>query len=455
MIEKESRILIIDDEPDICDQLSGLLSEIGYICEYRTSSEAGIELFKKKSFSLVLLDIWLNNSKFNGFQALEKILVIDQNIPVLMISGHGNIETAVNSIKKGAYDFIEKPFDSDLLIFKIKKAMENLFLKRRIEKFVNKDLDSDLIANSKPFKNLEKNISRVSKTDSNILLIGDDGSGKEFIASKIHIHSHRAKKNFKFLDCKIDQKILEKELFGFEENQVIKTIGLLDEVNNGTIYLKNINFMSKGLQGKILRIMEEKKYYRIGAINPKILNLRVFASIKKNFQDNDYGLRNDLFKKLNFTIIEIPGLEVRKDDIADLISLFSRKIFEEKGLHPKKFSNETMGYLLDLKYFKNVSQLKKFVEWIIIMLNDKIKNEITKDDLVELGINPSDFINNLSTNLLDLKIKDAREDFEKKYLIYNLKKFKYNVSKMSVEIGMERTAIYRKLKILKINMDFT
>ena len=213
--------------------------------------------------------------------------------------------------------------------------------------------------------------------------------------------------------------------------------------------------MSKGLQGKILRIMEEKKYYRIGAINPKILNLRVFASIKKNFQDNDYGLRNDLFKKLNFTIIEIPGLEVRKDDIADLISLFSRKIFEEKGLHPKKFSNETMGYLLDLKYFKNVSQLKKFVEWIIIMLNDKIKNEITKDDLVELGINPSDFINNLSTNLLDLKIKDAREDFEKKYLIYNLKKFKYNVSKMSVEIGMERTAIYRKLKILKINMDFT
>ncbi len=453
MIVKESRILIIDDEPDICDQLSGLLSDIGYNCDFRTSSEAGIELFKKKSFSLVLLDIWLNNSKFDGFQALEKILAIDQNVPVLMISGHGNIETAVNSIKKGAYDFIEKPFDSELLIFKIKKAMENLFLKRRIERFVKKDLDSNLIANSKKSKTLEKNISRVSKTDTNILLIGNHGSGKEFVASKIHSYSHRSNKSFKYIDCNIDQEILEKELFGFEENQVIKTLGLLDEVNNGTIYLKNIDYISNNLQGKILRILEEKKYYRIGALNPNSLNLRFVASRSNDFPKKNVILREDLIKKLNFSVIEIPSFEERKEDIEGLVSLFSKKFFEEKGLHQKLIPHETFSYLLNLKFFKNVSQLKKFIEWIIIMLNHKNDNEISKTDLLELGINPINKNDNYSSHFLDLKIKEAREDFEKKYLIYNLEKFKYNVSKMASEIGMDRTALYRKLKILKVNMD--
>ena len=167
-----NEILIIDDEIDICKQLSGLLNDLGYNSSYSNTSEEGIELFRTKNFSLVLLDILLNNSKFDGFQALEKLQRIDHNIPVIMISGHGNIETAVNSIKKGAYDFIEKPFDSDLLIFKIKKAIENYILKKKIERFSRKDLDSEIVAISKSSKFLEKKIQEVSKTDSNIILIG-------------------------------------------------------------------------------------------------------------------------------------------------------------------------------------------------------------------------------------------------------------------------------------------
>ena len=198
---KDSKILIIDDEPDICNQLSGLLNDIGYSCDNANTSEKGLEIFKQKSFSLVLLDIWLNNSKFDGFQALEKLQRIDHNIPVIMISGHGNIETAVNSIKKGAYDFIEKPFDSDLLIFKIKKAVENYILKKKIEKFSRKDLDSEIVAISKSSKFLENKIKDVSKTDSNILLNGDEGSGKEFVASKIHDYSHRSKKYLALLNA--------------------------------------------------------------------------------------------------------------------------------------------------------------------------------------------------------------------------------------------------------------
>ena len=447
---KDSKILIIDDEPDICNQLCELLNDIGYSCDKANTSEKGLEIFKQKSFSLVLLDIWLNNSKFDGFQALEKLRGIDQSIPVIMISGHGNIETAVNSIKKGAYDFIEKPFDSELLVFKIKKAIENFILKKKIEKFSRKDLDSEIVAISKSSKILEKKIKEVSKTDSNIVLIGDEGSGKEFVASKIHDSSHRAKKNFKSIDCKLDKNKFEEQLFGSEDNQVIKELGLLDEVNRGTVYLKNITSLANKLQGKILRILDEKKYYRIGALNPNVLDLRVVASSNKNLIDN---LRKDLLKKLNFTIIEIPDLSNRKSDVGSLIEIFSSEIFIEKGLRKKKFSSEVISYLIDLDYFRNIFQLKKFVEWIIVMLNNIDNDEINLTDVIGLGINLIEKKNALSDDSMNMNIKNAREDFEKKYLLFNLEKFKYNVSKMAHEIGMERTAIYRKLKLLNIKMD--
>ncbi len=451
MSSKESRILIIDDEPDICDQLSGLLNDIGYVCDKATTSEKGIEIFKKKNFTLVLLDIWLNDSKFDGFQALEKILSIDQNIPVIMISGHGNIETAVNSIKKGAYDFIEKPFDSDLLIFKIKKALENFVLKKKINDLAKKDIDSEIVASSKSSKILEKQINEISKIDSNVILIGDNGSGKEFVASRIHNLSHRAKKNFKSIDCKMEKLTLERNLFGYEENQVIKDLGILDEIDNGTIYFKNINFFPENLQGKILRILEEKKYYRDGALNSNPLNIRVIASTSTNFRK--INLREDLLKKLNFSIIEVPSLIKRKEDIEKLIEIFAAKTINEKNLLVERFSEDAISYIINLNFFKNISQLKKFVEWILVMLNSKNIVEISKNDLLSTFSDLSDSNYANSEDSMNLDIKDAREQFEKKYLIYNLQKFKYNVSKMSDAIGMERTALYRKLKLLNINTE--
>ena len=447
---RDNKILVIDDEPDICNQLCGLLNDIGYSCDKAYTSEKGLDIFKQKNFSLVLLDIWLNNSKFDGFQALEKLQGIDQNIPVIMISGHGNIETAVSSIKKGAYDFIEKPFDSELLVFKIKKAIENYILKKKIEKFSRKDLDSEIVAISKSSKLLEKKINEVSKTDSNVVLIGDEGSGKEFVASKIHYNSHRAKKHFKSIDCRLDKNKFEEQLFGSEDNQVIKELGLLDEVNSGTIYFKNITSLVDKMQGKILRILDEKKYYRIGALNSNVLNLRVIASSNRNSIDN---LRKDLLKKLNFTIIEIPKLSNRKSDMGSLIEIFSSEIFIEKGLRTKKFSSDVISYLINLNYFRNIFQLKKFVEWIVVMLSDIDNEEINLTEIIGLGKNLLDKKNGFAQDFMNMNIKNAREDFEKKYLLFNLEKFKYNVSKMAQEIGMERTAIYRKLKLLDIKID--
>jgi len=452
MIDKESRILIIDDEPDICDQLSGLLMDVGYNCDHAITSEHGLELFKKKNFSLVLLDIWLNNSKFDGFQALEKIRLFDKDIPVIMISGHGNIETAVNSIKKGAYDFIEKPFDSDLLIFKIKKALENLILKRKIENLAKKDNNFELVALSKASKLLEKKINQLSRTDSNILLIGGEGSGKEFLATTIHNSSHRSKKNFKSINCGQPELQLERNLFGVEEGKIIKDLGVLDEIDNGTLYLKNIQYLSNVIQGKILRILEEKKFYRLGSVSAKSLNIRLIASSNASLKKNDV-IRNDLLKKLNFTSIEIPSLMERKEDIGELITIFASEAFKDKGINKMYFSKEAISFLIRSECLQNISQLKTFVEWAIIMLNNKSIKEINKNHLIELGDNLTNSKESYTENNMNLKIKEAREEFEKNYLLYNLDKFDYNISKMSGEIGMERTALYRKLKSMKIKTE--
>ncbi len=451
MIEKESQILIIDDEPDICLQLSGLLNDIGYICDDAATAEKGLELFKKRKYSLVLLDIWLNNSKFDGFQALEKIIGIDQNIPVIMISGHGNIETAVNSIKKGAYDFIEKPFDGDLLVFKIKKALENFALKKKIQNISDRSINAKFVSNSKSSKSLDKSINSICKTDSNIFLKGTNGSGREFIASRIYKLSHRSNKTFKFVDCDYNESELEKDLFGYEENQVIKNMGVFDEANNGTIYFKNFNMISNTLQGKLLRAFEEKKFYRIGALNSNSLNLRVIISENQN--QNNKKIRNDFLKKLNFTSITIPNLRTRVEDINELIDIFSSQIINEKSLKNKKFSLESIEYLINLNFIDNFTQLKKFVEWIMTMLDKNESNEISKQEIHELGSNLANQSKFLSNESMNLNLKEAREEFEKKYLIYNLEKFKYNVSKMSSKIGMERTALYRKLKTLNIPME--
>ena len=225
---------------------------------------------------------------------------------------------------------------------------------------------------------------------------------------------------------------------------------MLDEVNNGTIYFKNIIDLADKLQGQILRVLDEKKYYRIGALNPNVLNLRVIASSNKDLLES---LRKDLLKKLNFTIIEIPSLSHRKNDIAELVEIFSAEIFVEKGLKIKKFSTEVISYLIDLDYFRNIFQLKKFVEWIIVMLNYIENDEINLSDVIDLGANLVVKKNIFTDDSMNMSIKNAREDFEKKYLLFNLEKFKYNVTKMAKEIGMERTAIYRKLKLLNIKTE--
>ena len=452
-----NEILIIDDEIDICKQLSGLLNDLGYNSSYSNTAEEGIELFRTKNFSLVLLDILLGNSKFDGFQTLEKIKNINQDIPVIMISGHGNIETAVNSIKQGAYDFVEKPFDGDIIVFKIKKALETLFLKRKLSNFQKLKSNLDLVKKSQPSKELNDFINLNAKNDNNILLKGDTGSGKQFVASIIHNRSYRANKNFKIINCNKKKEDFENEFFGKEENKIIEIPGLLEEVNYGTLYLKNIDLMSTSTQGKLLRILEERKYYRIGSFSPISLNLRIIASSHKNFDDLNKIIRKELLKQLNFTQINIPTLEDRLDDFDDLLKIFIKQSSEKRNIKNQQLSNDLIENLKEVGTFSNFSQLEKFIDWLVIMFEKRNIDIISKEIFEKLIIK----ICNLNQNIFDtdgdqlfnLKIKDARDTFEKKFLIYNLRKFKYNVSVLSSKIGMERTALYRKIKSMNIKMD--
>ncbi|MFL2662139.1 MAG: sigma-54-dependent transcriptional regulator [Alphaproteobacteria bacterium] len=452
-----NKILIIDDEIDICKQLSGLLNDLGYNSSYSNTAEEGIELFRTKNFSLVLLDILLNNSKFDGFQTLEKIKNINQDIPVIMISGHGNIETAVNSIKQGAYDFVEKPFDGDIIVFKIKKALETLFLKRKLSNFQKLKSNLDLVKKSQSSKELDDFINFNAKNDNNILLKGDTGSGKQFVASIIHNRSYRVNKNFKIINCNKRKEDFENEFFGKEENKIIEIPGLLEEVNYGTLYLKNIDLISTSTQGKLLRILEERKYYRIGSFSPISLNLRIIASSHKNFDDLNKIIRKELLKQLNFTQINIPTLEDRPDDFDDLLKIFIKQSFEKRNINNQQLSNDLIENLKEVGTFSNFLQLEKFIDWLVIMFEksniDIISKEIFEKLIIKIcNLNQNTFDTD-GDQLFNLKIKDARDIFEKKFLIYNLRKFKYNVSLLSSKIGMERTALYRKIKSMNIKMD--
>ena len=275
-------ILIVDDEKDICDQISGLLKDDGFLTFAANNSDDAIKYLKLEEINLVILDIWLNNSKLDGFKTLEKIKKLNELIPIIMISGHGNIETAVSAIKQGAYDFIEKPFDSDILLFKVNKALENIDLKREIKKLTNNN-EQLFVRNSDITKNLYTTISKISKTESTILLSGASGSGKEIVAKEIHNLSNRKNKPFGILSCaNLDPESLEKKLFGIEGKDNLIQIGILEKLNGGTILFDQIEDLPLKSQGKIIRFLEDQKIIRIGGNNSILINVRIIAITKVN-----------------------------------------------------------------------------------------------------------------------------------------------------------------------------
>ena len=447
-------ILVIDDEKDICEQICAILEDNFFSTAFAYNSEDAFKKIQKIRPNLVILDIWLNNSKLDGFMLLKKIKNFDSRIPVIMIRGHGNIETAINSIKNGAFDFIEKPFDIDLLIYKVKKALENQQLKNKIEKLIDNRLDFKFVANSKSTKKLNETIDKIAKTESFILLNGPAGSGKELLAKLIHRRSNRSKKSFRVINCaNLNPESFEQKIFGVEKNngEVIK--GFLEDSNGGTILFDQIEDMPISTQGKIIGFLEEQKFTRLGGIKSVKTDVRIISSTKTDLE-NSIKLnlfREDLFFKLNVIPINVPTLDERKDDIEDLINIFIDDYSKQNNFKKKVFSSECVEFFKSINLTGNVRQLRNLIQWILILLAE---SKITK---IEINHIPDEIKSQFNkktdqTFFRELPMKDAREIFEKNYIEQFLNKYDFNINKVSNVIGMERTALYRKIKNLNINL---
>lgn len=453
-MKKRSQILIVDDEKDICEQIAGILEDNFYETCYSLTSEDALKKIKDSSPKLIILDIWLNNSKLDGFMLMKKIKSFNQNIPIIMISGHGTIETAISSIKNGAFDFVEKPFDSELLLFKVKKALENQNLRNKIEQLIDNENGFEFIHESNTTLKLKNLIEKISKTESFVLLYGPPGSGKEVIAKLIHRLSNRSNNLFRVINCAtLDPQTFEQRLFGVERNSGEIVKGILEECNGGTILLDQVEDMPLNTQGRIIGFLEEQKFSRVGGMSNLITNIRILSStrvdLEKRIRQNLF--REDLYFKLNVIPMNVPSLNERKEDIASLVNIFSKDFIKKNNFKEKSFSKESISFFKNINLNGNVRQLKNLVEWILILLSEKAENKIRLEDI------PFEVKTQFSKELeidyfADISMREARDKFEKNYLEKSLRKYDFNINKVSNIIKMERTALYRKLKSLNIKI---
>lgn len=453
-------ILIVDDEKDIRNLIAGILDDEGYNCQQASNSDEAFEKIRQSFPQLVILDIWMKDSRLDGIEVLRELHRNHPNLPIIMISGHGNIETAVETIKIGAYDFIEKPFKTEKLLILIKNALETARLKEENQTLHSKaNIQVTLTGKSQPVFTLLSQIKKIGPSKSRVMIEGGPGSGKETVARALHLASDRAKQPFVILNCAaLHPEKFEEELFGIEnfgKAGAIK-IGLLERAHAGTLFLDEVGYMPIETQNKIIRVLHDQNFRRMGGNRNIEVNLRIISSTSQDLQKaiKDKKFREDLYYRLNVVPIKIPSLDERKEDIPFLVQDFLDH-HQQDGSHRNiRFSNSCLLFLQTLSWPGNVRQLKNLVEWLIIMLPEDHDGKITPEMLPpEItsradGEVPSDasFI-----ELFNLPIKEARESFEKDYLKTQIDRYGGNISKASESIGMDRTALHRKLKNLGVH----
>ena len=445
-----TEILIIDDNPDIRDILRDLISDAGYRTRVAANYNQALAEIDKKLPDVAIIDVKLDKGDNDGIELLNHIKTKNKDIPVIIISGHANIEMAVKSLKSGAFEFIQKPFDQDRLMNFVKRASENFDLKKQ-----NKELQTRLfhsfefVGSSQNIIKINEQIQRLSLTESRIFINGPTGSGKELIARKIHKISNRKSKPFIILNgALLDVKKYELELFGEEKNDGSISYGALEKASGGVLLIDEVSEIPLETQSKILRVLTDQKFKRINASHDISVDVRIICSSSKDIKEEikKGNFREDLFHRLNVFQIDVEPLNKRAQDIPLLINYFSQKIAENYNL--KEFNVDPDNhYLIDYSWPGNVRELRNLIERIAILAPDspeKISN-IIKESLKSQS---DDSLK--SEKSLSVPLKEAREHFEKEYLSTQLKKFGGNISKMAKFIGMERSALHRKLKGLNI-----
>ena len=456
----KQNILIVDDDKDICLTLSKILNSKGFQVTVANNSDAAISAIKGSSIDLVLLDVWLEGSKKDGLELLKIIKNYNPITPVILISGHANVEMAVKAIKQGAFYFIEKPFKSEQLFLIIDKAIENAFLKNKYEIYKeNLDDSEEIIGNTVLINNLKKKIKQISASNARVLITGDSGTGKNHIAKQIHNLSARSSKPFISINCALlNDKNFDKSFFG-EFTDTNKNLGYIQKAAQGTIYLKEICDLDHHIQGKITNFLQKESYSINSSSTGKDsfnTNIRFISSTSKdiNLEIEKKRLRKDLLYRLNVATLQIPPIKKRREDIPLLIDYFINKK-EKNNVNKIKLSDDVYPLLQTIDWPGNITQIKNFIEWLDIF----IKSSNKKIDVITTSMLPNDLVNednnDKSSNkdkksIMNLPIKDARKHFEREYLLNQVSRFGGNISKTANFIGMERSALHRKIKEIGI-----
>ncbi len=445
-----AEILIVDDNSDIRNILNELILDAGYKTRLAANYNQALNEIDKKIPDVAILDVKLDKGDNDGIELLTHIKSKNKDVPVIMISGHANIEMAIKSLKHGAFEFIEKPFDQTRLLNFITRAVENLNLKSQNKEYESKLFSSyDLIGNSKNISSIRDQIDKISMSESRIFITGPSGSGKELVARKIHKKSKRSDKPFIILNgALLDNKKYELELFGEERQDGSISYGALEKANNGTLLIDQISEIPLDIQSKILRVLIDQKFKRINGSNDIKVNVRLICSSNKDLEiEIDSGnFREDLYHRISVFVINIMPLNERISDIPLLIKYFSKKISENYNIQNLNI-DENDSYILNHTWKGNVRELRNLIERIAIL---QPENKEKVSNIIKESLKNDNFNDKLTENSLSVPLKEAREKFEKEYLTVQLKKFNGNISKTANFVGMERTALHRKLKILGI-----
>jgi len=448
-----SDILIVDDERDIRELISDILEDEGYATRKAGNSDDCMTAINTEAPALLILDIWLKDSRMDGIDILKTVKRDNPDVPVVIISGHGNIEIAVAAIKQGAYDFIEKPFNIDQLMVVIRRAMEASRLRRENSALKRREVTTaEMIGQSAAFRALMGQLDKVTKSNGRVMLTGPAGSGKEIAARYIHANSNRANAPFVSVNCaSIEPERMEEVLFGRETTDRGVEPGLLEEAHGGVIFFDEVADMPLGTQSKILRVLVDQQFQRVGGADKVRVDLRVISSTNRDLE-SEIALgrfREELFHRLNVVPISVPSLEDRREDIPLLAQHFIDNCHSTQGLPQRELSEEAVALMQTMVWPGNVRQLKNLIERVLILGEGSgpiEARELPNDE--EKSAEEGRVV--LSGALATLPLREAREAFEREYLLTQINRFGGNISRTASFVGMERSALHRKLKSLGV-----
>ena len=452
-------ILIVDDEADIRAAIAGILGDEGYQTRVAHDSDSALAALAERRPSLVVLDVWLQGSRLDGIELLDEIKARDPTLPVVVISGHGNIETAVAAIKRGAYDFIEKPFQSEQLLLVVRRATETERLKREYEALKERvGFETELTGSSPLINSVRATLKRVAATGSRVLITGPAGSGKEVAGRLLHQWSPRAGAPFVVVSAaRMTPERVEEALFGVEENGHLVRSGLFEQAHGGTMFLDDVADMPMPTQAKILRVLTEQVFQRVNGSRWVRVDVRVISATSRDLVAEIAArrFREDLYYRLNVVPVRLPALAERREDIAELVQFFLTRYAAERRVSPPKLTDDTIAALQTYDWPGNVRQLRNVVERTMILapLDGKGSIDITMLP-AEVTAEPERLLPGQAVrSIMGTPLREAREAFEREYLRAQIRRFSGNISRTASFIGMERSALHRKLKALGLSDD--